>query len=498
MQQKPPTFVAAVDLGSNSFHMIVCSLENNKLQTVDRIKEMVRLGSGLNKKDLLDTETQERALACLQRFGQRLRDIPPASVQVVGTNTLRTAKNSRQFIAKAEKALGHPIHIIAGTEEARLIYQGVAHSLQSEAKTRLVMDIGGGSTEYIIGTGYMAKRKESLNMGCVSMSKQFFKHGKISNKRFQKAVLHAEQLLEPFQRSFHYNHWQEAIGASGTLRSVDQVLQANEWSNNGITLDGLQKLNRYLLKNKHISDLTIDGLDPERREVFPGGLAIIYATFMSLGICQMSVSDGALREGLILDLVGRFDKQDVRANSIKVLTERYHTSTRHAGHLKKTLRMFLDQVQPVSGLDKNIAQQWLYWAADVHEIGHNIAHNQYHKHGAYIVEHTDLPGFSRQDQQLLATMILYHRRKLKKHDFYKPPPPWDQHSLYLTILLRLAVLLHRNRSDSDLPEFKLSITDHTIDLKFANGWLKNSPLTQADLSQETDYLKTVGMHLNFN
>ncbi len=497
MQEKAPNFVAAVDLGSNSFHMIVCRLEDGKLQTVDRIKEMVRLGSGLNKKNLLSNAVQERALACLERFGQRLRDIPQSSVQVVGTNTLRTARNSRQFITKAEKALGHAIHIIAGTEEARLIYQGVANSLQSEAKTRLVMDIGGGSTEYIIGTGHQAQRKESLSMGCVSVSKLFFKHGKISQKRFKKAVLHAEQLLEPFQRSFRAKHWQEAIGASGTLRSVDQVLRANEWSNNGITLAGLQKLTHYLIKQKHSSDLEIEGLEPERREVFAGGVAIIYATFKSLGINQMTVSDGALREGLIIDLVGRIDKRDIRSDSVKMLTQRYHTSSRHADRIKKTLRVFLEQIQLEPNLDRNIARQWLYWAADLHEIGHNIAHNQYHKHGAYIVEHTDLPGFSRQDQILLATLVLCHRRKLKNCAFDNLPSPWNQQALFLTILLRLAVVLHRNRSDRDLPKFKLSIAADTIDLHFAKYWLKDAPLTYADLEQEREYLKAVKIVLNF-
>ena len=250
MPQKPSEFVAAVDLGSNSFHMLVCSLTDDKLQTIDRLKEMVRLASGLDKHKYLDEETQQRALNCLERFGQRIGQFPASSVQIVGTNTLRTASNAQQFIAKAEQALGHPIHVISGTEEARLIYQGVAHSLETNAKRRFVMDIGGGSTEYIIGTGKKSQRKESVPIGCVSMSQKFFKHGKITQKSFYQAILHAEQLLEPYQRDFHFSHWDEAIGASGTLRSINQILMENGWSNNGITLDGLQKLSRYLIKKK--------------------------------------------------------------------------------------------------------------------------------------------------------------------------------------------------------------------------------------------------------
>ena len=197
-----PTNVAAVDLGSNSFHMIICSLTNGKLQTLDRLKEMVRLAAGLDQHKVLDEATQEKALACLERFGQRISNFPPNSVRIVGTNTLRQAKNAEQFIRKAEKALGHPIHIISGIEEARLIYQGVAHSLSSNANNRFVMDIGGSSTEYIIGKQDIAHTKESLNMGCVTVSQNFFKNGALSKKAFKKATLFAEQRLEPFQATF--------------------------------------------------------------------------------------------------------------------------------------------------------------------------------------------------------------------------------------------------------------------------------------------------------
>ena len=245
-QQQLPTSVAAVDLGSNSFHMIICSLNEGKLQTIDRLKEMVRLASGLDDDKNLDQVTQERALACLERFGQRIRNFPPNSVSIVGTNTLRTAKNSAKFIAQAEKALGHPIHIISGIEEARLIYQGVANSLGSNANKRFVMDIGGGSTEYIIGTNDTPHSKESLHMGCVTFSNLFFKGGVLSKKAFKKATLLAEQRLEPFQQKFNYQNWDEAIGASGSLKSISNVLQAAGWSNNGITMDGLEQLAAHI------------------------------------------------------------------------------------------------------------------------------------------------------------------------------------------------------------------------------------------------------------
>ncbi len=497
MPIKEPEIVAAVDLGSNSFHMIVCSLKDGKLQTLDRLKEMVRLASGLDEKKHLDQKTQQRALACLERFGQRIHQFPPGSVRAVGTNTLRTAKNAKQFLNKAEAALGHPIHIISGIEEARMIYLGVAHSLESNANRRFVMDIGGGSTEYIIGTDDRPQQKESLYMGCVSLSNLFFKDGKISKKRFQNAVLFAERKLEPIQLSFSNQHWDEAIGASGTLRSVSKVLQATGWSNNGITMDGLQQLIMHMLRLRHVSELDLPELDPERYPVFPGGVAIAYATFESLGIQQMTVSEGALREGLIHDLLGRIYNRDIRSDSVRTLAEHYHVDHRQSARIKHTIRLMLNQLPSLFSADRDSAVQFLEWAADLHEIGHDIAHNQYHKHSAYIAENADLAGFSRQDQILLATIIQSHRRKFSLKRMAKLPSPWNKDSAYLTIILRLAVVLHRNRHDSELPEFNISIEAAKIQLSFPQNWLLDMPLINADLAKEADYLKTADFILEF-
>lgn len=499
MPKSTPEFVAAVDLGSNSFHMIVCSLKDGKLQTVDRLKEMVRLASGLDKKNHIDASTQKRALECLERFGQRIRHFPPESVRIVGTNTLRTAKNSAQFLAKAEKALNHPIHIIAGIEEARLIYIGVAHSLGSKANLRFVMDIGGGSTEYIIGKGNTPKVKESLNMGCVSVSNLFFKDGIISKAAFHRAVLFAAQHLEPFQKKFQCKNWDEAIGSSGSLRSIDKVLQAKNWSNNGITLEGLEQLVAHINQCSHIDQLNLPDLDPERLPVFPGGVAIIYATFKSLGISQMTVSDGALREGLIQDLLGRIYDHDIRSATVKILAERYHTDKSHAERVKNTARKLLSQVDKSNFLaDEESIGQFLDWAAELHEIGHDIAHSQYHKHGAYIIENGDLAGFSRQDQLILSSIIRYHRRKFSPTRFAELHEPWDNDASFLTLILRLAVLLHRNRDEHTLPDVNVAITKHKIRLHFPITWLNQAPLTHADLLQEADYLKAAGIKLDFS
>ncbi len=498
MSKKPPEIVAAVDLGSNSFHMIVCSLTNGNLQTLDRLKEMVRLASGLDKKNNLDTNTQDRALACLERFGQRIRNIPPESVRIVGTSTLRMAKNSQQFLDKAEKALNHPIHIISGIEEARLIYQGVAHSLGSNANLRLVMDIGGGSTEYIIGSGDTPRVKESTPMGCVLVSNAFFKEGNLSRNAFNQAVLFAQQQLEPIQKQFQRKNWDEAIGASGSLRAIDKVLKAKNWSNNGITREGLELLVAHINQCTHISQLNLPEFDPERLPVFTGGVAIIYATFKSLGIEQMTVSDGALREGLIQDLLGRLYDHDIRSATVQDLAERYHIDQGHAARIKQTISFILSQLgDEFFGPNHEHVVQFLNWAADLHEIGQDIAHSQYHKHSAYIVENGDFAGFSRQDQILLSTVVKAHRRKFSRSGFNALPIPWNVDAANLTVILRLAVLLHRNRQEHEQPDFKIALLKSKIGLQFPEGWLVQAPLTHADLILEADYLKAAGFKLEF-
>lgn len=498
MQTQPPEIVAAVDLGSNSFHMLVCRLKDDKLQTIDSLKEMVRLASGLTEDNTLDEATQQRALACLERFGQRIRHLPHDCVRVVGTNTLRMAKNAQDFIAKAEQALNHPIHIITGIEEARLIYSGVAHSLAGSGNLRFVMDIGGGSTEYIIGTGDTPLEKESLYMGCVSVSNRFFMDGKLSKSAFNAAVLFAEQELEPFGQQFHSGRWDEAIGASGSLRAIAKVLQAKNWSNNGITLVGLEQLVGYLSHHSHINELNLPDLDPERLPVFPGGVAIAYATFLLLGIEQMTVSDGALREGLIQDLLGRLYNHDIRTDTAKELAGRYHTDQAHAARIKTTAGQLLEQLIAAKILpdDDNI-RSLLDWAAIVHEIGRDIAHSQYHKHSAYIIEYGDLAGFSNQDKMVLAAIIRSHRRKLSRTRFQNLPEPWRKQAPILCIILRLAVLLRRNRHDEPVPTLVFSFNKNQIALTFPTHWLNDRPLTQADLNQEAGYLKEAGFSLTF-
>jgi exopolyphosphatase/guanosine-5'-triphosphate,3'-diphosphate pyrophosphatase len=335
-------------------------------------------------------------------------------------------------------------------------------------------------------------------MGCVSVSNAFFKDGQLSKNAFNQATLFAEQKLEPFQKKFQCKNWDEAIGASGSLRSIAKVLQAKSWSNNGITRQGLEKLVAHLNQCNHIDELNLPELDSERLPVFAGGAAIVYATFKSLGIEQMTVADGALREGLIQDLLGRIYNHDMRSATVQSVADRYRTDKKHAARIKQTISVILQQLSNECSWanDENCAQ-FLDWAADLHEIGIDIAHSQYHKHSAYIIENGDLAGFSNQDQILLASIIRSHRRKFSQALFNDLPSPWNTYAPYLTLVLRLAVLLHRNRHEHELPDFKIAIIKSKIFLQFPSAWLTQSPLTHADLIQESDYLKSAGFKLEF-
>lgn len=492
-----PVQMAAVDLGSNSFHMVVAELRAAELIIIDRIREIVMLGAGLNPDRTLTVEAQQRALACLERFGQRIRDLPRSNVRAVGTNTLRTAQGAGPFLLAAEQALGHPIEIISGIEEARLIYQGVAQNLPSDGKRRMVMDIGGGSTEFIIGVNDQPLQKESLRMGCVSMGLAHFADGKITSKRFKKAMIAAQQELEPFEHLFVRSQWDQAVGASGTIRAVRKLLEARGWSKDGISQTGLAQLVEALLAAGKVDRLSFPDLNPKRQLSFPGGLAILHASFKTLGITHMQVSDRALREGLLFDLLGRMNREDIRGRTVAALAQRYHVDLEQAGRVRETLGKLLAQLPPVKGIDRQSAAQWLDWAATLHTIGLDIAHSGYHKHSAYILENADLPGFSRQDQLLLAALVRAHRRKFNGKAFRDLSPPWNTAAIPLALLLRLATLLHRSHQSIHLPELRLMQSDDRLELRFPPGWLDAHPLTLADLEQEANYLSAEGIQFSY-
>ena len=495
---KLPDVLAAVDLGSNSFHMVVARYDHGQLVILDRLRESVRLGAGLDEQGRLNRDAVVRALQCLERFGQRLRDVRAESVRVVGTNTLRKARRKGAFLERAREALGHPIEIISGVEEARLIYLGVAHTTPQESGQRLVVDIGGGSTELIIGEGLAAKRLESLYMGCVSFSAEYFGDGDITEKRMKKARTAAQLELAPIVSRFRKAEWEAAFGASGTLRAVSDVLQARHGSGGTIDRDGLAWMEQECLRAGSTGKLRLEGLAADRQDILPGGLAILVEVFDMLGVESMRVADGALREGLLYDLLGRLTDEDARARSVRAMAARFHVETAHAEGVEATALAFLRAARESWKLDDPLAEQILAWAARLHEIGLDISHSHHNRHGAYLLQNADMPGFPREEQQLLAALVGAHRRKLNLESLEDLMPPWHLKAEYLIVLLRLAVLLHRDRGPRALPEIDLRVKGRSIDLEFPKGWLDGHPLTVADLEQEVAYLQAVGFKLRVN
>ena len=492
-----PSDLAAIDLGSNSFHMIVARLQDNQLQILDRLKEPVRLASGLDGDNRLDKKVAQRALDCLHRFGQRVRDIAPENLRAVGTNTLRRAQDSSGFLTLAQQALNHSIEIISGIEEARLIYLGVAHSLPDPGGQRLVVDIGGGSTELIIGRGIDPVELESLYMGCVGLTQRFFADGTISRTAMQKAILAARLELQPVKRVYRKLGWTMATGSSGTIRAIRDVVTQAGWSENGITTDALKKLRSELIRRGHADALKFDSLSENRRPVFAGGVAILSAVFDALKIDRMLHSTGAVREGVIYDLVGRLHHQDIREATVVALSKRYQVDLPQAQRVETTALGLLKQVASAWKLNIDDASQWLHWASYLHETGLVIAHSRYHKHGAYLIENSDLPGFSLRDQHFLATLILAHRRKLKPVMLEALPASMHSIGLKLIILLRLAVILNRDRSDEALPTIKVIAGEEKIGLSFPPDWLSMNRLTETSLEAEKKLLKNLGVKLRF-
>ncbi len=486
MQHQP--ILAAVDLGSNSFRLQIARVEGDQLYMLDGLREPVRLAAGLTANKYLDAEVQQRALTTLGRFAERLRDLPREAVRAVGTNALRVAKNAADFIPQAEHVLGFPIEVIAGIEEARLIYVGVAHGLPQSEGNRLVMDIGGGSTEFIIGNGLTPLKLESLYMGCVSYSLRFFPDGKIAKHNLRQAEFAARNELQTIVTDFR-EQWATALGSSGSARVLCDVLELNGYSENGITRDGLEKLRAYLLKTGDVQKLNLQGLRPDRVPVFSGGFAIMYAAFCELGIEQMQPALGALREGVLYDLWGRFHNNDMREVTVQQFMRRYHVDARQAKRVTGLACQFARQF-----LDDEIDEPALHllnWAASLHELGISVAHSGYHKHTAYILANADMPGFSKKEQARLSLLTLAQRGNLEKLKGQLK----DAEDCALALSLRLAVLLYRNRSNISLPTLHGHFSGTRFRLSIDANWLTQNPLTEAALQEEVLQWEVLGVSM---
>ena len=511
-----PEVLAAIDLGSNSFRLEIARATRSssagnvaqQLYTLDSLKEQVRLAAGLTKDKVLDNAAFERGLATLERFGERLREFHPHQVRAVATNTLRVARNAPEFIREGAKRLGFPIEVIAGREEARLIYIGVAHTSAPSGGNRLVIDIGGGSTEFIVGSGDHPLVMESLYMGCVNYSMQYFPTGDIDNHLLKTAELAARRELQVITASLRQSGWQEVIGSSGTIKALVDIAQENGWCNDTphcITRKALRDMRAALIEAGHLDQLDLKGLKEERRAVILGGFAILAGAFAELDLEVLSVAEGALRTGVLYDLLARGNptpanrgsrmtgRGDMREHTVNEFAHRYQVAIPHAERVTNlALKLWddtLNREEQETGKEeatesemqsREALRRYLTWAGALHEVGLSIAHNGYHKHSAYVLSNADMPGFSRIDQAVVAGLVLGHTGKLPKlADALKTDDEW----LALTCL-RLAVLVHRNRSDPPIPEITLERAGRQITCTVNATWRRANPLSDFSLAQE--------------
>ena len=490
--------VAAVDLGSNSFRMLVAQVvktpSGTQLRPIDTLRESVRLAAGLTDNKLLGNDAYQRGITAIRRFGERIRGFDPANVRAVATNTLRVAKNAPNFIREAEEALGFPIEVIAGVEEARLIYIGAAHEVPAVHGNRLVVDIGGGSTELIIGKAYEPKLMESLYIGCVSHSLRFFPKGNIDSHAFKEAELAARREIQVISGAYLKYGWKQVIGSSGTARALAELIAENNFNgqpdgltNGLITRDGLRAMKKHLLKYEHINQVELQGLKDDRRSVWPGGLAIMIAVFDELGIESMEVTDAALRIGVLYDLLGRSQHEDMRFVTVEQFMQRYAVDREQAKRVGSLAAEFLAQLPKPDEESRADNIALLQWAANLHEIGLSISHNGYHKHSAYIAGNADMPGFSKNDQARLAALLIGHTGKLGKLANNASFADWR-----MLFCIRLAQVLCRGRSDINLPKVKVSEHNGAYLVSLSNDWAKEHPLTEFSLQKEAAEWERIG------
>lgn len=476
--------------------MIVAELRHGQLMIIDRLRETVRLSEGLAITGKLNAAARDRALACLGRFGERLRDMHASQVRAAGTSTLRRARDSGDFQVRAEKALGHPVEVISGIEEARLIYNGVLHSMPPHDGHRLVLDIGGGSTELIRGKGAATQAMESLHLGCVAMTERYFGDGRITAEAFEAARIAARLELRPVKAFFRNYPDMQAVGTSGTILSTERVARAaGVLDSDGLTLVALDALISRATELGEIAKLEFSGLSERRAQVWPGGLAILAELFAVLRIPKLEVSSGALREGLLYEQVGRLTHEDARERSVHAMAERYHVDKEQAARVAASASALLAQCRSGWSMKSDLAESALRWAAQLHEIGLDISHDGYQRHGAYVVANADMPGFPRSEQALLAYLISSQRRQLQASSGSALPTGWRKNSMRLAVLLRVAVLLNRNRSAEPLPEIRAVAGKQSLTLNFPETWIRENPLTLADLTRERDNLKPLRIDL---
>ncbi|MFS2222098.1 exopolyphosphatase [Pantoea sp. B65] len=488
---KPQEF-AAIDLGSNSFHMVIARVVDGAMQVLGRLKQRVHLADGLDSNNVLSEEAIQRGLSCLALFAERLQGFSPANVTIVGTHTLRQAVNAEEFLRRAADVIPYPIEVISGHEEARLIFMGVEHT-QPEKGRKLVIDIGGGSTELVIGEDFEPMLVESRRMGCVSFAHFYFAQGVISKENFRRARLAAAQKLETLSWQYRLLGWQFALGASGTIKAACEVLQAMGEKEKLITPERLDMLYNEVIKYKSFDALSLPGLSEERKAVFVPGLAILCGVFDALAIRELRLSDGALREGVLYEMEGRFRHQDIRSRTAQSLANHYNIDTDQARRvLDTTEQLYLQWKDQNPKLANPQLAALLKWASMLHEVGLNINHSGLQRHSSYILQNTNMPGFNQDQQSLLAMLVRYHRKAVKVDEMPRFTLFKKKQFLPLVFLLRLGALLNNQRQATTTPDvLRLETDDGHWTLTFPEGYFAQNNLVQLDLEREQIYWEEV-------
>lgn len=484
---------AVIDLGSNSFHMLMVKVVGGSVQVIGRVKRKVRLAAGLNENLVLSRKAMKRGWECLALFAERLQDIPPQNIRIVGTATLRLAKNVKTFLKEAEAILGQKVTVISGEDEARIIYLGVAHTSNSDSN-RLVIDIGGASTEVVIGAGFTPLQLSSLNMGCVTYLERYFADDELSEDNFSRAIAAAEQEAQVIAAQYRQTGWQLAVGASGTVQALQEILVA-QGKDEVITLNRLEDIMQQALACGRMEQLTITGLAQERKQVFPSGLAILIALFRQLNISGMTLSGGALREGVLYSMLPQLQHTDVRNRTVNSLMVRYFIDQRHAGRVAEMACELAGQLQGRWDLNKFEGHSMLKSGALLHELGLLIEYKNHHHHGAYIINHSDLPGFTRAQQQLVMALVHNHRADISREIIARQTMTSVLLTVRLTRILRLAVILSMRRRHEVLPQVNISSKGEQLLLQMPAGWLDQHPLMRAELEQEVQYQQQAGWEL---
>ena len=494
-----PEQLAAIDMGSNSFRLEIAQLKQGRYRRVDYVKETVRLGAGLDQQGLLTEEAASRGLACLARFAQRLAGFSPAQVRAVATQTLREARNRDAFLHRAGPVLGHAIEVISGREEARLIYAGVAR-LQPSNLSRLVVDIGGRSTEMILGRARQPRRAESFRIGSVSLSMKYFGDGRYTEQAFRAAQVAAGAELEEALEPFAAVHWQEALGSSGTVGAVSQLLVANHITDGSITPEGLRWLMEQCLRAGRVDKLNLPGLKEDRRAVIAGGLSILYTLATHFGIETLQPARGALRQGVIFDLSERLEaaqgdgtqhrSHDIRDSSVLDLQQRFQVDTQQAQRVSAVAEALYDGIAVVPGPGDDLPElrRDLLWATALHEIGMMISHHDHHRHSAYLLAHVDAAGFSQSQQRRLADLLLAQRGGLRKVEASLTQDAFAWQAL----CLRLAIIKCHARGEVDNQALTLRRQGQHALLLLKPGWTDTHPRTVFLLQEEVAAWGRVG------